>query len=139
MSETMNVDGGCHCGAISYRTVVDPNTLGICHCTDCQVMSGTAFRVAIPSKESDFELHSGTPKIYVKTAESGNPREQAFCADCGSHIYATSVGGDDRMFMIRAGTLRQFGELKPGRQIWAQHKHAWTDHLGDVPALQQQS
>ena len=31
---------------------------------------------------------SGDPKIYVKTAEDGAKRAQAFCPNCGSPIYA---------------------------------------------------
>ncbi len=136
---SMQVDGGCHCGAIKFTAVINPDAVGICHCRDCQIMSGTAFRVAAGTREADFQLQSGTPKIYVKTAESGNPREQAFCADCGSHIYATSVGGEDRMLMIRAGTLNQFGDLTPARQIWAGEGHEWAQHIGDMPALEKQS
>jgi hypothetical protein len=136
---TMQVDGGCHCGAIKYSATINPDAVGICHCHDCQVLSGTAFRVAVGTKEADFRLQSGTPKIYVKTAESGNPREQAFCGDCGSHIYATSVGGEDRMLMLRAGTLSQFGDLTPARQIWAGESHAWTQNIGSMPALEKQS
>ena len=29
-------------------------------------------------------LLSGEPKVYVKVGESGNRREQTFCADCGT-------------------------------------------------------
>jgi hypothetical protein len=60
------------------------------HCTDCQKLSGTAFRVMVPCPESQFHLHKGEPKIYIKTAESGRRRQQAFCANCGSPIYAAS-------------------------------------------------
>ncbi len=40
----MRIDGQCHCGGITYEAEVDPATARICHCTDCQVLSGTAFR-----------------------------------------------------------------------------------------------
>jgi hypothetical protein len=39
----MKIDGGCHCGAIAYEAEVDPDRVGICHCTDCQQLTGTAF------------------------------------------------------------------------------------------------
>ena len=32
----MKIDGGCHCGAITYEAEVDPEKTSICHCTDCQ-------------------------------------------------------------------------------------------------------
>ena len=38
----MKIDGGCHCGAIAYEAEVDPEKTSICHCTDCQQLTGTA-------------------------------------------------------------------------------------------------
>ena len=40
----MKIDGGCHCGYITYTAEIDPETSGLCHCTDCQTLSGSAFR-----------------------------------------------------------------------------------------------
>ena len=45
----MKIDGGCHCGYITYAAEIDPEKVGICHCTDCQTLSGTAFRVSAPA------------------------------------------------------------------------------------------
>ena len=88
----MKIDGGCHCGALTYEAEIDPDTMTICHCTDCQKMSGTAFRTVIRAHEGDFKMLSGEPKIYVKTAENGTPRAMGFCENCGTQIYGTSVG-----------------------------------------------
>src|SRR5687768_5530242 len=72
--EPMKIDGSCHCGRIAYEAEVDPAKVSICHCSDCQTLTGTAFRVTIPVAEANFRLLSGEPKIYVKVAESGNKR-----------------------------------------------------------------
>src|SRR5215472_5089048 len=72
----MKIDGRCHCGEITFEAEVDPDALNICHCTDCQTLSGSAFRVNIPAPGEHFVLH-GTPKTYIKTAESGNKRLHA--------------------------------------------------------------
>ena len=72
----MKIDGSCHCGAIAYEAEIDPETVGICHCTDCQQLTGTAFRVTAFAPGSAFRIVRGTPKVYVKTAESGNQRAQ---------------------------------------------------------------
>jgi len=37
----MKVDGRCHCGYITYEAEIDLENL-ICHCTDCQTLSGSA-------------------------------------------------------------------------------------------------
>jgi hypothetical protein len=41
------VTGHCHCGQISFEAEVDSATVRVCHCTDCQKLTGTAFRAAI--------------------------------------------------------------------------------------------
>ena len=82
----MKIPGGCHCGDIAYEAEINPDDVIICHCTDCQRMSGTAFRTIVPVRAEDFQLTRGELKIYVKTAESGAERPQAFCGRCGTHI-----------------------------------------------------
>ena len=133
----MNIDGGCHCGAITYRATVDPEKTSICHCRDCQKLTGTAFRVTVPASEDQFEITKGTPKIYVKVAESGNRRAQAFCQDCGSHLYATSVGGSaPKVYGIRVGTARQREALAPKRQIWHRSALAWLPEFEGVAVVE---
>ncbi len=41
----MHVDGACYCGYLTFKAEVDPDTVAICNCTDCQKLSATAFRV----------------------------------------------------------------------------------------------
>ncbi|RYG85440.1 MAG: hypothetical protein EON59_12180, partial [Alphaproteobacteria bacterium] len=42
----MQIDGQCHCGAIRFRAVLeDAAGLTLCHCTDCQALTGTACRL----------------------------------------------------------------------------------------------
>ena len=98
----MKIDGRCHCGYISYEVEIDPDTVAICNCTDCQSLSGSAFRTVVPTKKGSFKLLSGELKVYVKTGESGNKRPQSFCPNCGSPIYSTST---DRR-SIRSGSAR---------------------------------
>jgi hypothetical protein len=134
----MKIDGGCHCGFITYEAEVDPAGAGICHCTDCQTFSGSAFRVGVSAPETDFKLLSGRPKVYVKTAESGGKRAQAFCPECGTHIYATSVGDGPKVYRIRASTARQRNALVPKRQIWTRSMQPWLADLAAIPRAEKQ-
>jgi len=40
--------------------------------------SGTVFRTSIRATDGTFKILSGEPTVYVKTAESGSKRAQAF-------------------------------------------------------------
>lgn len=87
----MKIDGGCHCGNITYTAEIDPMNVGICHCTDCQTLSGSAFRTRVRAAKGAFNIITGQPKIYVKTAESGAKRAQAFCPECGTPIFSAAA------------------------------------------------
>jgi len=132
----VKITGGCHCGAISYEAEVDPATVSVCHCTDCQALSGSAFRVVVQAKREAFRL-KGEPKIYVKTGESGRKRAQAFCGNCGSPIYSADVT-DPQVFNLRVGTIWQRASLPPRRQIWCRSALGWSMHLEPVPRTQKQ-
>ena len=134
----MKVDGACHCGKIAYEAEIDPEKIVVCHCSDCQVLSGSAFRTVAVTVADGFTLLRGQPKIYVKTGESGNRREQAFCADCGSPFYATSVGGGPKVYNIRAGTLRQRDQLAPKAQIWHRSALPWLPELESLRKVEKQ-
>lgn len=71
-------DGACHCGFIVYEAEVDPDQDCACHSSDCQAVSGTGFRSALPVPEAQFRLLSCTPKTCVKKADSGATSHQLF-------------------------------------------------------------
>jgi len=128
----MHIDGGCHCGYITYEAEVDPARVGICHCTDCQTLTGSAYRVTVPAPKDGFRLLTGKPKIYVKTAESGTRRAHGFCPECGTPIYATAVA-DPHVYGIRVGTARQRAKLPPRRQSWCRSALGWATNIEALP------
>ncbi len=133
----MKIDGGCHCGNVKYEAEVDPEGALLCHCTDCQKMSSAPYRFVLPTKEENLKMLANLPKGYVKTAESGNQRIQAFCPECGTHIYATSMGeAGKRMFSLRMGTVTQRDEIKPGSQKWCRSAQDWAFNIESLPRME---
>ena len=136
----MKIDGACSCGNIKIEGEADPDKVSVCHCTDCQSASGTAFRVSIPVSGATFKM-TGQPTIFIKTtAESGNPRVQAFCPTCGSPIYSTTPGeGQQAMYIVRVGILRQRDQLMPKRQIWWRSARDWVTGLDGIRKVEKQT
>ena len=135
----MKIDGACYCGEIAFEADVNPDSVFICHCTDCQATSGTAFRTIVPASAETFRAVSGVPKTYVKTAESGNRRVLAFCGTCGTHAWACDEGSDPGRISIRAGTVRQREQLPPRRQVWCRSAQAWLGDIGSLPGVERQA
>jgi hypothetical protein len=130
----MHIDGQCHCGAIAWEAEVDPEQASVCNCTDCQTFSGGPFRASVPAKADDFRFVRGEPRIYVKTADSGNPRAQAFCGDCGTPIYA-GAPQNSPVFNLRLGPVRQRAEIAPRRRIWCDSALAWAQDVSGLPGV----
>jgi hypothetical protein len=136
----MKIEGACSCGSIRIEGEADPATTSICHCTDCQTGTGTAFRISIPVKGDSFRV-TGEPAIYIKTtADSGNPRAQAFCGKCGSPLYSTTPGeGQQAMYIVRVGILKQRDQLEPKRQIWWRSARPWVTGLDAIRKIEKQT
>jgi hypothetical protein len=122
----MKITGECHCGAIAYEAEIDPAKVGICHCADCQTLSASAYRTIAVAPAETFKLTRNKPNEYVKVAQNGNRRVQAFCPDCGSAIYATNADGERQAYNIRLGTSHQRRDLPPQFECWTRSALPWV-------------
>ncbi|MGN6310611.1 MAG: GFA family protein [Xanthobacteraceae bacterium] len=128
----MEIDGHCHCGRISFTATIDPSLVSICHCTDCQTLTGSPFRLTVLTARDNIRLTGATPKMYVKVGDSGGKRRQYFCSECGTPMFTS---GDDATseWGIRWGSIRQRSELKPARQIWRRSAVPWLSEVDRLP------
>jgi hypothetical protein len=129
----MKIDGQCHCGSVRYEADIDPAEVSVCHCTDCQMLTGSAFRVTVLVSSDNIRMTGREAKTYVKIAESGRKRIQEFCSDCGSPMFTRGEGAEAASWGIRWGSIRQRQELAPRRQIWCRSALPWIHDLRDLP------
>jgi len=130
----MKIDGQCHCGYVTYEAEIDPERVAICHCTDCQRLTGSPYRVSVSAPPGNIRLTGNPPKIYVKTAASGRKRLQYFCPDCGSPIFTSSEDAENSPWGIRWGSINQRRELSPKRQVWCRSALPWAANaFSDLP------
>lgn len=130
MNATMKINGGCHCGALTYEAEIDPDKVGICHCHSCQILSGTSFRTGVHVPIEKFHLNGGPPRTYTKTGGSGQPRVMVFCGNCGTQIYGIAGGDSASVISLRLGTCDQRAELKPRKEIFRAEAVNWLGDLG---------
>jgi len=132
----MQIHGACHCGLISFAAEIDRSRVMVCHRTDCQVLSGSPFRYVVAAPADSFHL-SGSPKSYIKLAQSGNRRTQVFCPECGTPLYATAPE-NPTWVSIRLGCVQERAQLKPAVQIWQHSALPWLPELPNVPGSPEQ-
>ena len=127
----MKIDGKCHCGEISFKAEVDAALFGICHCTDCQALTGSAFNASVTVPAAKFVLVSGNPKAYVKTAADGRKSHSMFCGNCGSRVYSYSES-DSTLYRIRLGVIAQRATFTARGQIWRRSALPWVDSISSA-------
>ena len=106
----MEISGACLCGDISWQATIDPALVGVCHCTDCQTVGGSAFQFTTRVAREDFHLTTGELTAYVKVAENGNPRAMSFCGRCATMIHTGNTDATG-LLSLRLGGCKQKHEL----------------------------
>jgi len=134
----MKVQGRCHCGEITYEAEVERGSVSVCHCRDCQMLTGSAFRANVAAPADRFRILTGKPREYVKVADSGAQRVHAFCATCGSPVYSCAAQ-NPQSYSLRLGALSERDALgRPARQIWTRRRLSWMPKLDGVPEIEGQ-
>ena len=118
-------EGGCQCGGIRYQIEGDPIALAICHCTDCQQQSGSAFGMSLIVPQAAFRVTLGEPRSFTKQADSGNETKCFFCGDCGVRIYH-SPSAMGTTYNVKPGTLDERSWLRPSVEVWTSSKQPWV-------------
>ena len=117
--------GGCQCGALRYSVVGAPIALSVCHCSECQRQSGSAFGMSLTLPRDAFRVTSGEVRTFERKADSGNTVRCSFCPDCGTRIYhePSAMAGSVN---VKAGTLDDTSWLEPVLHAWTGNKQPWV-------------
>ena len=128
----MKIDGQCHCGRVRYQADIDPANVSVCHCTDCQNLTGSPYRVTVICSAHQVRMTGEAARVYAKTGDNGRTCFQHFCAECGSPLFTSGDGGPED-WGIRWGSIRQRDQLTPRRQIWCRSAAPWISDLRELP------
>ena len=120
--------GGCQCGSIRYELVGPPQMLYVCHCTDCQQQSSSAFGMSLRMNlhEIDFSQSEKPLQTWDTRGEDGVTKRCAFCPDCGTRIMHSSDDPDEAV-SIKAGSLDDTSQLRPVAHIWLRSAQPWIE------------
>jgi len=134
VEKNMETTGGCFCGSIQYTATINESLLGICHCRDCQIFSGSAFRTVGIARPDDFIFSKGNPRYFDKVSGSGKIRRMAFCGECGTHLCSLpSEPLDESSFVsIRVATSKDFSRLAPTTEIFCSSRVSWLTPLAGL-------
>jgi hypothetical protein len=127
-----NLDGSCLCGSITYTCDADPIAVGICHCTECQKQTGTAYSVVVVVPRDTLAIEGDTLGLITTVGtESNQPMRRRFCQGCGSPIVSLP-DADPGIAVIKAGTLDDRSWLEPSFEIWCDSALPWSTREVDA-------
>jgi hypothetical protein len=124
----MRIEGGRLCGKVRYSAEAEPAFVGVCHCKNCQKVSGTAFAVVVAVPTPTLSV-TGTLKTFDDRGDSGNKLYRRFCPECGSSVLDEAEVMPN-ITMILAGTLDDSSWIKPASEIFCDSAQPWVQ-LGD--------
>jgi hypothetical protein len=123
-NDMASIKGACTCGKVTYSGTAEPIFVGVCHCTTCQRVTGSAFNsvVAVPS---DAIKVSGQTTQFDGKGDSGQATHRQFCPVCGSSV-TLSADVMPGVTMVTVGTLDDPSWVQPGMQIFCDSAQPWA-------------
>lgn len=129
--------GRCVCGAVAYRLTDEPLTVYVCHCTDCQKRSGSAFSMSMWVHRSALALTAGEPVSLTLTTPSGRVAEHRLCAKCGCRLWSEPRQRPE-IAIVRPGTLEDTSWIRPVAHLWTRSAQPWVGIPEGVPRYETQ-
>jgi len=120
----MNVPGACRCRKVRYRLLEEPITFYLCHCTDCQAESGSAFGQTMHVRAEAIREVEGELTQRETTTTSSRTLILHECSGCRTVLWAERP--DSRIRGLNAGTLEGSGGLTPFGNMWTGSARPWV-------------
>jgi len=127
----MEIEGGCYCGAIRYRSTGAPEISLQCHCRECQYATGGNANVIVVVPADKFRFTKGVPKEFTRR-DLDKPVTRLFCANCGTAIGNRSPFRKNTM-ILKVGTMDDPSWFKSELAIFTIDKQPFHHVADDLP------
>lgn len=114
----------CSCGQLSIEVNGKALGAGICHCLACQRRTGSVF-AAIAAFAPPYKV-SGTATEYLRTGDEGSRFRFRFCPVCGTSVFHTQEGLEDRFVAVAIGAFADPTFPPPEDSVYDCRRHPWV-------------
>lgn len=130
----MTATGKCLCGTFEYSVAGSLGEVRYCHCSQCRRKSGTAFTANAKIDASQWSLAGPTDLITEFEHKPG--LYNAFCAKCGTPLYARS-DADPNDIRVRLGGLEGDIDVTITGHVWTSSKAGWYQIEDSIPQYEE--
>ncbi len=113
----------CFCGQLRIEVQGEPRGVGVCHCLACQRRTGSVF-AALAGFAAPYKV-TGTTTEFVRTGDRGAQFRFRFCPICGSTVFHTEEGVDNRV-SVAIGCFADPDFPPPQDSVYDCRKHSWV-------------
>ncbi len=117
----------CVCGVVSYEVTGEIEKLYQCHCTLCQIQTGSSSQTGLFVEAENFTWSSG--KDYITNFKKESGYSYSFCSKCGSTVPNMFRTGDK--YWVPAGALVGLSNARIDNHIFVADKAAWDEIGGE--------
>ena len=125
------INGGCLCGSVTYKTNGKLRSIVACHCNQCRKTSGH-YVAATQVEFSSIQIFQKSLTWF----RSSKKAERGFCSTCGSNLFWREIGSP--FISIFAGTIDGPTGLKMEQQLYVDSAGDYYDVPG-IPVIEQSS
>ncbi|MEG3754732.1 GFA family protein [Psychromonas arctica] len=119
-----SISGSCLCGKIYFESENKFTSFHLCHCIQCQKVTGSAHASNIFTEPDNIKWLSGQ-ELVKRFDVPGRTISTAFCAECGAPVPYLSL--DNKSLIIPVGCLNGTPEIAPQDNIFCSEKAAWYE------------
>ncbi len=119
-----SINGSCLCGEIAFRCKNTFTNFHLCHCKQCQKITGSAHVSNLFTETDNISWLSGQENI-VRYNVPQRSISNTFCKSCGSPIPYISTSGN--ALIVPAGCLDGEPNIQPQDNIFWAEKAAWYE------------
>lgn len=114
----------CSCGQLRIEVSGEPRGVGVCHCLACQQRTGSVF-AALAAFAAPYQV-SGAATEYVRTGDAGASFRFRFCPVCGTTLFHTEEGFEDRSVSVAVGAFADPTFPPPTVSVYDCRRHLWV-------------
>lgn len=111
MSDSKKQSGSCLCGAVSWEMEGPYGFLGMCQCSLCRSVTGSAFATNLFAPVEQFLWKSGEDHRIVYQMPAPKKFGNSACKTCGSRVPKVSAAGD--RVLIPLGSTSEVPGIAP--------------------------
>ena len=114
----------CSCGQLRIDVSGEPRGVGVCHCLACQQRTGSVF-ATLAAFAAPYQV-SGEATEYVRSGDAGARFRFRFCPVCGTTLFHTEEGFEDRSVSVAVGAFADPTFPPPTVSVYDGRRHPWV-------------